>query len=311
MGKHIKFTTESFFERVKENPNSPNIEFKTTEINNAYDLISCVCKKCTHSWVTTAAKLIYRKSGCPRCNGGGYKYTQEDFLKQLSEDHPELEALGEYTGCENKVKIRCLVCGNEWDATPDKLHQGCGCPKCANKSRGDIRRKTQDEFERELKDVNASIQIIGKYKNTVSPIKCKCLICSHEWEGRPNNLLRGVGCPACYSSIGENKIQIYLKDNNISYKTQYTFSDCKAKKKLRFDFYIPSQNLAIEFDGIQHYEIVDWGYHDMEKAKEVFDGVKERDKIKNDYCKNHNIGLLRIPYWDIDNINRILSENLN
>lgn len=71
---------------------------------------------------------------------------------------------------------------------------------------------------------------------------------------------------------------------------------------LPFDFYIPEQNILIEYDGQHHFEpIKGWG------GEEKFKLTQENDQIKNKYCEEKNIKLLRIPYTDSkeDIINKI------
>lgn len=103
-----------------------------------------------------------------------------------------------------------------------------------------------------------------------------------KFEQIPHNHLKGCGCIKC---------------NN----------DCKGKtKKLPFDFYIPHLNLSIEFDGRQHYEIVNW-CKDPNKNAENFIQICINDNIKDSYCRYNNIPLLRIPYWDYDSIDKILN----
>ena len=76
--------------------------------------------------------------------------------------------------------------------------------------------------------------------------------------------------------------------------------------KYKVDFYINDLNLCIEFDGKQHFEPVKhFG------GKVNFDKTKKRDEIKNNFCFNNNIKLLRISYKDINNVENILNENLN
>ncbi|MBS4894063.1 MAG: hypothetical protein KHZ90_09870 [Veillonella parvula] len=122
----------------------------------------------------------------------------------------------------------------------------------------------------------------------------------------PSVLKNGISCPVCNESKGEKTIRLYLENNNIKFKQEYVFADCKHKYTLPFDFYIPNYNLCIEFDGIQHFEV-----------REHFGGNKEfkntqiRDEIKNKYCKDNNINLLRIPYWKLDNIENILDEEFD
>ena len=78
------------------------------------------------------------------------------------------------------------------------------------------------------------------------------------------------------------------------------------EKHTCFWFYLPDYNLLIEYDGRQHFEISEYfgGY-------EGFINTKIRDTIKNIYCRNNNIDLLRIPYWEFDNIENILIDKLN
>ena len=118
------------------------------------------------------------------------------------------------------------------------------------------------------------------------------------FEQTPNSHLRGSGCPICKTSKGELEIQRILYNKNIKYITQYTFDNCKNKRKLPFDFYLPDYNMCIEFDGKQHYETIKyWG------GEETLIKTKNNDKIKTNYCKNNNIKLIRIKYNEcIDDI---------
>lgn len=82
------------------------------------------------------------------------------------------------------------------------------------------------------------------------------------------------------------------------------FSDCRDINPLPFDFYLPNSNQIIEFDGKQHFDQSSLFYHT------TLSDQKSHDEIKNKYCKDNNIGLLRIPYWEINNINSILDNYL-
>lgn len=130
------------------------------------------------------------------------------------------------------------------------------------------------------------------YKNTESPVIIKCN--THgKFEQIPRIHLQGSGCPLCCESKGEKEIRSYLISNNIEYIPQHRFPDCKLKKPLAFDFYLPKSNLVIEFDGIQHYKPVKrFGGEDYLKVIQV------RDKIKTEYCIKNNIKLVRIKYND-------------
>lgn len=99
------------------------------------------------------------------------------------------------------------------------------------------------------------------------------------------------------------KVKNVLESLNIIYIFQYKFEDCKFYNKLPFDFYIPSLNTIIEYDGEQHYKIIKkFGGFDR------FVNNKIRDVVKTKYCQDNNINLIRIPYWDYNNIENILSQ---
>ena len=116
--------------------------------------------------------------------------------------------------------------------------------------------------------------------------------------------MSGNGCPLCNESKGENKIAIYLDDNNIVYNRQHKFDRCMNKRKLPFDFYLPDYNICIEYDGRHHYESIDYWGGDV-KLKYT----KNNDEIKNNYCKKYNIPILRIPYtMSIEEIKNVIYE---
>lgn len=105
----------------------------------------------------------------------------------------------------------------------------------------------------------------------------------------------------CISSIGEENIRNLLMKSNIKFETQKTFLDLRIDNAwfYRYDFYLPDYNRLIEFDGEQHYSYSNKGWNTEEKFKKT----QQADKIKNEYALSHNIDLIRIPYWERDNIN--------
>lgn len=128
--------------------------------------------------------------------------------------------------------------------------------------------------------------------------------CGHDYHCiRPFNLKQNQGCPNCSESRGEKAIRLYLKNNNIEFIQECKFDDCKYKKGLPFDFYIPNYNLCIEFDGRQHFES-----EDFFGGEESFKLTQKRDKIKNKFCEDNGISLLRIPYYELENVEEILDK---
>ena len=127
---------------------------------------------------------------------------------------------------------------------------------------------------------------------------CECK-CGRHIEVRGHSLKRNdgnqtVSCGCSHRSIGSMNIYNILSNNNIPFIDEYSFIDLP---KSRFDFALIEDKQVIrliEFDGEQHFkDIPSWGGLELQQ---------KRDQIKNQYALNHNIPLVRIPYWERDNI---------
>ena len=181
-----------------------------------------------------------------------------------------------------------------------------GCTHCIK------RNDSEEEILKDISNVNHFIQFLEPCKGRTKRIKMKCLKHNVELTATPQEILYGRGCPNCSKtiSLSENIIQNILEANNIAYIKQFCFTDCRDKAPLPFDFYLPEYNICIEYDGEQHYRPVNFGGIDDERAKENFILTQQHDEIKNAYCKNNNIDLIRIPYWEKKNIKECLSNSL-
>lgn len=112
----------------------------------------------------------------------------------------------------------------------------------------------------------------------------------------------------CLLSYYNMYIKQLLIENNIKHKSEYTV--IINGSMYRFDFYLPQYNLCIEYDGKQHFEPVRYYTQSDEEMKHTFEETQKRDNIKNNYCKDNNINLLRIPYWENENIETIIINHL-
>lgn len=113
--------------------------------------------------------------------------------------------------------------------------------------------------------------------------------------------------PDLTSSVLSLKVHEVLDELNIDYETEKTFDDCVDKIKLRYDFYFEfnGKRYCLEADGEQHFRPVDsWG------GIEAFEQVKKRDNIKNEFCLNNEIILIRIPFDKVDNAKNIILNYL-
>lgn len=275
------------------------------EYVGANDKIKLRHSICKYKWEITPSNFL-RGKRCPKCFGTPKK-TNEEFVKEVYDlVGNEYVFLEKYVN--NKTKIRCKhsVCGCEYKVKPLSFLSGTRCPHCKGDRISESKTKTNEQFKKEVFDlVEREYEFLDTYKDGRTKIKCKHNIdnCGHEWYVMPDNFLQGSRCPQCSSSTGEVQIGLYLDKLNIKNIRQHSFEKCKNIRPLYFDFYLPDYNLLIEYDGIQHFEPVKFF-----GGEEKFKQQQENDNIKNQYCKDNNISLLRIPYWERDNVEQILDE---
>lgn len=203
-------------------------------------------------------------------------------------------SLVEFTNCHNKVKI--IYDGIIYEQLP--LNHLTYAPE-------KILRKTQEEFIEQSSKYHGGKYSYDKVEYINDRIKVIIGCSKHgEFLQIPNVHLRS-GCPSCNESKGEKEISKFLDKYKITYKRQHKFEDCKNQYQLPFDFYIPLMRTAIEFDGIQHYQPIDYF-----GGLEAYNRLKINDEIKNNYCEDNYINLIRIKYDQENIIWELLWENL-
>lgn len=195
---HIKTAeklTHSHEQFIKELEKvNPNVIVLGKYVHNK-EKILVKCKVCNNEWSPTPHSLL-RGSGCPICGRreANKKMTMshKEFLNKIQNVNSEIEIIGEYAGVHNKIKLKCLKCSKEWEAEPNSILQGHGCPNCYGN-----RKKTPEEFKEEMHRINNKISVIGEYQNNRTKVFVKCNKCGHEWYASPKTLIRGSGCPIC------------------------------------------------------------------------------------------------------------------
>lgn len=297
MGK--KLTNEEFRKRLSEK--APTLEPLEKYIKSDIS-IKFKCNTCGTEFYNSPIHILgTRKQGCPVCYHNRQKTSKEDFTNRAKEYNKNVNVIGKYTGVKNKIEVQCLYCKRHFFMRADSILEGRGHNSCIQKKLERKPLKTQEEFVEQLKNINDKIIPFGTYTKGRDKMIFKCLICEKTWEARIDHVLQGEsGCPHCRISKGEQKVEQYLKNNNIEYNKQYIFKDCKDKLYLPFDFYLPNHNICIEYDGEQHVRPA--------FGEKAFYKTVLHDGMKNNYCKWNNINLIRIPHTDFDNIEIILDK---
>lgn len=272
--------------------------------------------------ISSFTSRIGRELDCDMCNSFAQYHidnTDSNFLEKYWdwERNTVNPWYINYSSPMTKVWIKC----QEKDYHRS-YYTSCGhfsdnhrCPYCST-FRGKVH--PLDSFGKLLEDLN--LLWIWSDKNEKSLYEYtvmtkqkawfKCLDEKHEdyYRNINNSVTCNFRCPNCQSSKGEIRINEYLKTNNINFKSQYRIRECKDKRALPFDFAIFLNNelhSIIEYDGMQHSIPVNFS-GSLKDMMANFELTQKRDKIKNDYCNENNIKLIRIPYTDYDNIEKIL-----
>lgn len=247
---------------------------------------------------------------CPKCSGK-MKKTIDFFKKEVHQlEGDKYKVLSEeYINTHTKIRIKhnTKECGYIYNVRRGNFIRGQRCPRCFGSHK-----KTTEEYKKEIYELEGdNYKVLGEYKGNKNKIKIKHSIkkCGYEYDVVPNSFLRGSRCPKCASSRGEKYILRWLNRYNITHVHNKKYSNkCKNINSLRFDFQVYKEgNLLcmIEYDGEQHFELVNhFG------GEEGFKKRQHNDQIKNAFCKDNNIPLIRIPYWEFDNIEAILEKEL-
>ena len=236
-------------------------------------------------------------SGCPKCGLISQREKRklgiDEFISRSKNKHGNRYDYSniQYINQTINVKIICSIHG-KFNQSPQNHINGSGCPRCSIIEQHEKQKKTIEEFIIDSVLVHDDLYDYSKVDYDGGKKKVTIICKKHgEFLQTPNNHQRGNGCPNCNSSKGELSISKYLNEKNIESEQQYTFEGLEMKRKLKCDFYLPSYNLIIEYNGIQHYEP-----REQFGGEKGFKRVQISDKLKREFCLKNNIRLLEIRY---------------
>jgi predicted nucleic acid-binding Zn-ribbon protein len=254
--------------------------------------------------------------GCSHCAEIQRRKTRtkshEQFESEVRALHgDEYKIIGRYTKALEPVEVKHIKCGYTYPVIADKLLQGRKCPECARISRAVKKSMTHDEFLVKLNEKwGEDYTPLDEYKRSQIKIRVRHNKCGHVYKVVPSAILAGFGCPKCcmFDSKACKRIEKFLIDKSFTYAREFKIKGCKHKYLLPFDFAILKENkiiLLIEYDGEQHFvPLKHFG------GNKDFEVRKKRDEIKNTFCRENNLKLLRISYKQDDEIEQILEREL-
>ena len=276
-----------------------------TEWKGWHKTFPLICKSKEHPehiFYSTPASHFYQQTGCALCGNlstaAKMTSTTEEFVAKARIIHGGIFNYSKTTYGKNHRQNITIICSahGKFQQRPDHHLAGSGCNEC--KSDEASARLSYDfkKFE-----ALANEEHLGRYSydeksyTTYKDLKGIRVTCPDHgsWTCQPQNHTHGRGCPKCYQSHGEREVEKFLLNKRIAFSNQKSFPGCRDKRELRFDFYLPKYSALIEYDGSQHYIERDEG-----PFKGQFKEIKRKDKIKNIFCKEAGIPLLRIRYDD-------------
>lgn len=284
--------------------------------------IVATCDYCGNKYETSFAVLfngrkVIQKDCCTHCTGK--KKTSEVSKKKraikyigLAEcvcqenGYTLLTDVNDYVDVKMDIEFVCPIHGKQ-TMMLDNFIRGHKCKDCSYEYRGENLRYDKDYVEKYINSINGNKLLNPEDYNGIYirnlDIQCSCgnVYTTSFGNYKHADVTKCFFC-SCKSSKGEERINKFLNLNQIVFIREKRFDDCRDVKPLPFDFYIPENNLIIEFDGRQHFENV---------YNRDYETIKKHDAIKNQYCKDNNIDILRIPYWDENNIENIIVNKLN
>ena len=250
-----KLTNDEIDKRLKES-NRDIVRIDNYPGKNSIK-IKWKCLLDEHIWEASTANILNNK-GCPKCSGN-LPISNEEIDMRL--DGRKIQRLSNYPGKVSiKMKWKCLLDEHTWEATANDICYGKGCPKCAENIK-----LTNEEIDKRLQ--SRSIVRISEYpgRNNIK-MKWKCLIDGDEWWAPATNIFYKKcpsGCPKCKRK-SEHRVEEIIKEMNVVYIKQYNLFD-----RYKVDFFIPSKNIVVEYNGEQHYKVVNF-CGDMNRSEQKF-----------------------------------------
>lgn len=250
-----------------------------------------------------------RGEGCVQCANEARRVVLSEWISRATAVHAGKfdYSCAVYCGAHVPITIICPTHGKFTQTMYKHLH-GKGCPQCFFDALNAKKTLTLEEFIRRGREVHGDKYDYAQaiYIDGNTPVKIVCPVHGIFLQ-RPRVHWVGSGCPACSASHGERQIAQILAACDQEFVREWRHPECCDKRVLPFDFCVRAKadKHLIEYNGQHHYHPMHFGH-----AADVLLGIQRRDAIKAAWCKKNNIPLLIIPYWEFDNIEKLVTEFL-
>lgn len=286
-----------------------SLTVKSQGPNNKYNkkVFICDCDCGTKDYSVPKIRLTTGKTKSCGCGRNPITFDTNELVGKTVGKFKVLEFIGKNEKSVPMYKCKC-ECGNTVEVNGYNLKSGsstnCGC----------VRKETLSKVKK-LEEIPSGTKVgllTVLYENGKDPsghyfvYRCKCQ-CGNEVDIRSTYLrhTKVTSCGKCTTSYNNALIESVLIKYKMDFLKEHAFTDSDEMSRLRYDFYVPKFNLCIEYDGEHHYYPIPGIV-----SEKTFESIVKNDEIKNKFCEENNIHLLRIPYWKRDEIENIIVSKI-
>lgn len=224
------------------------------------------------------------------------KLTQDEVIEKARAVHGNQYDYSKvkYENMKTRVEIICSKHGSFDQTLNMHISRQTGCPKCGYDRGRKARAHTASQFVSKAQAVHGYVYDYSnvKYENLNTKVEIICRGHDSFWQRPKDHIYIQTGCPKCARERTESKgaaeVRLNLEKFDVNFEVEKTFEDLRnpdTDTKLRLDFYLPEIDVAIEFDGDQHFK-QDNGIWNVE-------GLQMRDDVKDDWCAENDVHLIR------------------
>lgn len=278
----------------------------TTILSGVYEnnrsKLKCKCKRCARVWISTWLSLQSGRE-CPSCGHSvavkQRVLSKSEATRKLQQRQPTVEMVGTFVGTNETVMCKCTKCNTLWRPVFANVYRS-GCTKC-----NAINRMQTKKLELEKK-IHGRAELVGEYAGSQHPTLFKCSKCAQIWKTTPETISR-AGCPFCSSKIRETLVRKIMQKHTGVCLPPARPTEVPWLRGLTLDGYNEKHKIAFEYQGHQHYQLVNFGGAQDTKAR--LHKRKLNDARKRIQCWRHGVKLIRIPYW-IKNVDEFIKSRL-
>lgn len=274
---------------------------KILEFNGVKSPCKFVCLKCGQTQDVKKGEVLVRKGKtyqCQFCHTSREGITKANYQKLLDAAEKADKEVTLFTKTGKIAIFKCKKCNGEFSREPLRFLKNQSCPMCESR----VRPLSIELVKKQLKE-KGDFSFVDE--SQYSTLHSKVLLrhgCGFIWSVSLSKILNDNSyCPKCSKKVskGERAILKFLDKNQIVYI--YQWKRLIDGRNHFFDFYLPDNNLVIEFQGEQHYTPVNYF-----GGEEAYKARIKRDDLKRAWCKENDIRMLEISWKELNKIPEIL-----